>query len=231
MHVSYYDNTNFDLRYATDKIPLDVNNAGYGIGTVTSVPAGIDCGSDCSENYAYGTDVTLTATPDASSSFEGWSGACTGTGTCLVTMDGAKSVSATFDTDSDIDGISDNWEMSYFNDLTTANATSDFDTDGLSDLAEYQAGTNPLDPDTDGDTFQDDADPLPLDYNYQDGDLDESGTVDVADALIAQRIATGLIPPTTLYLQHGDVTPLGAPDGIIDISDALIVMRIAAGLF
>ena len=40
--------------------------------------------------------VTLTATPDTSSSFAGWSGACSGSGSCTVTMDGDKSVTASF---------------------------------------------------------------------------------------------------------------------------------------
>jgi hypothetical protein len=40
--------------------------------------------------------VTLTATPATGSTFTGWSGACTGTGTCAVTMDAAKNLAATF---------------------------------------------------------------------------------------------------------------------------------------
>jgi hypothetical protein len=40
--------------------------------------------------------VTLTATASAGSTFTGWSGACTGTGSCVVTMSAAKSVTATF---------------------------------------------------------------------------------------------------------------------------------------
>jgi uncharacterized repeat protein (TIGR01451 family) len=76
---------------------LTVAKAGAGAGTVTSSPTGIDCGADCSESYASGTAVTLTATPAAGSAFAGWSGACTNaTGTCSVTMDAAKSVTATF---------------------------------------------------------------------------------------------------------------------------------------
>jgi hypothetical protein len=35
------------------------------------------------------------------------------------------------------DGISDNWEMLYFANLITANAISDYDKDGYSDLQEY----------------------------------------------------------------------------------------------
>lgn len=78
---------------------LDVTPAGTGTGRVTSAPAGIDCGSDCSEDYAHGTPVTLTAAPDgATSRFAGWSGACTTTATtCSVTMSAARSVTARFE--------------------------------------------------------------------------------------------------------------------------------------
>ena len=47
--------------------------------------------------------------------------------------------------DTDADGIPDDWEYLYFNNLTTATATSDKDHDGASDLAEYNAGTDPTD--------------------------------------------------------------------------------------
>ncbi len=77
---------------------LTVSKAGTGNGTVTSNPTGINCGTDCSENYTSGTTVTLTATPANGSVFTGWSGACTGTGTCQVTMSQARSVTATFNT-------------------------------------------------------------------------------------------------------------------------------------
>ena len=78
---------------------LTVTKAGAGTGTVTSAPAGIQCGTDCSETYVEGTIVELTATPDVpNSSFTGWGGDCAGeTGnTCTLTMDQAKSVTATF---------------------------------------------------------------------------------------------------------------------------------------
>jgi hypothetical protein len=80
-----------------DYYELTATTEGNGTGTVTSLPAGIDCGSDCSEDYESNTIVTLTATPDAGSVFAGWSGDCSGTGSCIVTMDAAKSVAATFD--------------------------------------------------------------------------------------------------------------------------------------
>lgn len=80
----------------TGTFPLTVNKAGTGSGTVTSSPAGINCGTDCSESYTSGTVVTLTASADSGSVFAGWSGACDGTGSCVVTMNAAKSVTATF---------------------------------------------------------------------------------------------------------------------------------------
>jgi hypothetical protein len=84
----------FDLK--PDKT-LDVSTDGSGTGSVSSSPAGIDCGATCSHAFAFGTVVTLTATPDASSDFAGWLGAgCSGTGDCVVSMDAARSVTATF---------------------------------------------------------------------------------------------------------------------------------------
>jgi hypothetical protein len=76
---------------------LVVTVNGTGSGTVTSSPVGIDCGSDCSEAYASGASVTLTATADADSHFTGWGGACSDGGPCTVTMTASQSVTATFD--------------------------------------------------------------------------------------------------------------------------------------
>ncbi|HEY2848516.1 MAG TPA: hypothetical protein VGI97_01465, partial [Gemmatimonadaceae bacterium] len=76
---------------------LTVTEAGTGSGTVTSSPAGINCGSACAANFDAGTIVTLTASPAAGSSFSGWSGGgCSGTGTCAVTVTAATSVTSTF---------------------------------------------------------------------------------------------------------------------------------------
>ncbi|MEW6053690.1 MAG: DUF1566 domain-containing protein [Nitrospirota bacterium] len=75
---------------------LTVSKSGTGSGSVNSSPAGISCGSDCSEIYLAAASVTLSASPDPGSFFTGWSGACTGTGSCTVTMETAKSVTAKF---------------------------------------------------------------------------------------------------------------------------------------
>ena len=69
------------------------------LGSVTSAPAGIDCGADCVESYDTGTSVVLTANAAADTRFTGWSGACAGTApTCTVGMTASRSVTAAFST-------------------------------------------------------------------------------------------------------------------------------------
>lgn len=66
-----------------------------GPGTVTSSPAGIDCGPSCSAEFNAGA-VTLTATP--ASRFKSWGGACSGTAaTCALNLTAAAAVTATFE--------------------------------------------------------------------------------------------------------------------------------------
>jgi len=66
------------------------------------------------------------------------------------------------------------------------------------------------------------------------GDMNADSSVTVADALIALKIAVGLITQTPDYLQQGDVGPMrnNAPtaDGKIDISDAVVILQRAVGL-
>jgi hypothetical protein len=73
---------------------LEVTRSGQG--TVTSIPAGIACGEDCSETFALGTSVELVATPDPGHTFLGWSGACSGVGACHVKLINPREVGATF---------------------------------------------------------------------------------------------------------------------------------------
>lgn len=75
---------------------LTVAIAGAGKGRVLSSPSGIDCGTDCSEDFDEGTEVTLTAAADSGTDFAGWSGACSGTGSCKLSMTQARTVTATF---------------------------------------------------------------------------------------------------------------------------------------
>jgi sugar lactone lactonase YvrE len=85
------------------KFPLTVKKAGNGEGTLTSTPAGISCGSQCTAEYREGKVVELKAEAKASSEFAGWStisgnpGTCTGTTSpCQVTMGEATELQAEF---------------------------------------------------------------------------------------------------------------------------------------
>ncbi|WP_304986253.1 InlB B-repeat-containing protein [Flavobacterium rivulicola] len=76
------------------QFPLTISNSGGG--TVSSTPAGINCGLNCTANYEFGMNVQLNAIPSSGAIFAGWTGACSGTGPCTVTIDAAKTVNARF---------------------------------------------------------------------------------------------------------------------------------------
>ncbi|MEK7092582.1 MAG: hypothetical protein AAB907_03080, partial [Patescibacteria group bacterium] len=79
---------------------LTVTKQGTGQGTITSNPAGINCGTDCQESYNSGTQVTLTASASTNpqSTFVNWGGECTSTqNTCTLILNSDKTVTATFD--------------------------------------------------------------------------------------------------------------------------------------
>lgn len=82
---------------------LTIQGVGTGQGTVNSSPTGLACAIDsgstsgsCSHSFVNGTTVTLTATSDSKSRFDGWSGDCTGTGQCVLSMTQNHNVSASF---------------------------------------------------------------------------------------------------------------------------------------
>ncbi len=81
----------------TIRFVLTASKTNLGSGTVTSSPAGINCGSTCSASYVSGTTVTLTANPAFLSGFGGWTGCDSVSGkTCTVSMNSARSVTADF---------------------------------------------------------------------------------------------------------------------------------------
>jgi len=77
---------------------LDVLRSGAGAGTVTSTDSKINCGATCAAQYdtMAAATVSLTATPAQGSAFAGWSGACSGTGACVVPMTQSTWVAAAF---------------------------------------------------------------------------------------------------------------------------------------
>ncbi|HEV2399981.1 MAG TPA: alkaline phosphatase family protein [Candidatus Sulfotelmatobacter sp.] len=65
-------------------------------GTVTSTPAGINCPTTCSATFQQGTQVTLTASPATDYSFSGWSGGCSGSSACTITLSANTTIAANF---------------------------------------------------------------------------------------------------------------------------------------
>ena len=140
------------------------------------------------------------------------------------------------DSDDDNDGLSDVFELA----IGTNSLVVDTDGDGLSDYDEvaydgnagaYTVGAdlNPLLADTDLDGLGDSGDPIPLVFNYMDGDLAPTGAPDgninVADYAIAMRLLFGDLSATNLELSHGDIYPPGSPDGIINMSDVIGIKK------
>jgi uncharacterized repeat protein (TIGR02543 family) len=77
--------------------PPTVSVSVTGTGSVTSSPPGINCPSaSCTMSVSYGTSVSLTARPATGYVFGGWSGACSGSGTCTLTVNSNQSVTAQF---------------------------------------------------------------------------------------------------------------------------------------
>jgi hypothetical protein len=116
-------------------LSVSKDSTGTGTGTITSSPAGIHCGTQCTGSFDAGSTVILTATPDTGSVITSWGGACTGaTGnTCNVTMTSAKSASVRFAADADGDGF----ENGIDNCPTMANPDqADADADGLGDACD-----------------------------------------------------------------------------------------------
>jgi hypothetical protein len=88
------DNKKVTANFFQPKSDLTVTKVGSG--TVTSTPAGINCGPTCTASFDTGSNVTLSAAPAGGFAFTGWSGACTGLGPCVVAMNGPKTATANF---------------------------------------------------------------------------------------------------------------------------------------
>lgn len=78
-------------------------------------------------------------------------------------------------TDTDSDGLGDEWELANFESLTIANSSSDFDGNGITDLLAFQNGSPISDRDADGVSDTDDAFPDNVAYKL---DQDKDGMAD-----------------------------------------------------
>jgi hypothetical protein len=63
---------------------ITLDFAGKGLGTVSSSPVGLGCATNCSASFPTGTTVTLTAVAAVGSTFGGWAGCSTVSGTTCV---------------------------------------------------------------------------------------------------------------------------------------------------
>ena len=145
--------------------------------------------------------------------------------------------------DSDDDGLDDGVETNtgiYIGSSDTGTDPGNPDTDGdsLDDGAEVNTyATDPTLRDSDGDGFADGVEismgTNPNNINGPwppaDGDLAPlgvyDGVVNVADYLVAQRMALGLEPQDVLAIAHGDLQPIGTSAGIIDAADVLLILQ------
>jgi len=134
--------------------------AGSGSGQIVASSGGLTCGQACSGSYAPGTAVTLTAVPSAGSQLGAWGGGCAGVATtsCTITLTSAMTVTANFN----LAGLDD-------------------DADGLPNSDEMVLGSNPTNPDTDGDGVRDGIDNCPVTPNAIQQNHDGDALGDACD--------------------------------------------------
>jgi uncharacterized repeat protein (TIGR02543 family) len=97
--VTLNGNRTVTANFTAQNHALTISSDGTGSGTVSSNGTGISCPADCTESYPARTVVTLTAAPNAGSTFSVWTGADVANSTattCTVTMSAVKNVKATF---------------------------------------------------------------------------------------------------------------------------------------
>jgi hypothetical protein len=114
---------------------------------------------------------------------------------------------------------------------------TDDDNDGLLDTDEATHGTNPLLADTDTDGFDDgmevaygsdpvDGSDTPVANYNNNGDINDDGTIDVVDVLLATRMVLGQLIPTGEQLIRADMVP----DGQINAGDLLRIQQLALAM-
>jgi len=82
---------------AGQRAQLTVSFEGSGDGEIKIRPGDISCRQSCEHDFPTGTRVTVTFDAASGSTFEGWGDSCNGQERCAIFMDGARSLSATFE--------------------------------------------------------------------------------------------------------------------------------------
>lgn len=100
---------------------------------------------------------------------------------------------------------------------------TDDDDDGLTDDEELSIGTDPPRPGHGRRPARHTTDPLPLIFNYADGNVAPRGdidtSVDTGDLVVCLQFVLGMLEPTDLEKAHADLYPEGTPDGEITLPD------------
>jgi hypothetical protein len=150
------------------------------------------------------------------------------------------------DDDDDNDGLTDVEEYNFDGDPAYDQATdtdpfnADTDGDGISDYDEVNydgnavydetTDTDPLSANTDNDAYPDGSDPIPLNYNYDDGNVAPWGNpdsqVNAADLLVCLQFAFGIKTTDNEDLAHGDLFPVSGADGVIDLRDCIQLQKL-----
>jgi hypothetical protein len=138
-----------------------------------------------------------------------------------------RTVTSYGDSDTDIDGLPDNWEFTSFGSLGQT-GSGDFDSDGLSNQEEYDSGATPTDPDSDNDGIND-GDEVHLygfDPTHSDkGDVGPRGTpngmLDAGDLVVMGRLVSKEIDPSVPESVLADINS----DGNIDAADMLLLQQ------
>ena len=129
--------------------------------------------------------------------------------------------------DTDLDGMADNWEFSNFGTLVETGA-EDFDNDGLSNLDEFNLGTVPTLQDSDGDglTDGDEVNLYGLDPTVSNkGDIGPrnapDGLINAGDLVVMTRLVTGAIQPSALESALADINS----DSVLNAADLLLLQK------
>src|SRR5262249_54955800 len=76
---------------------LTVDFSGAGSGTINNTPVGLGCASQCAKPFPAGSNITLTASASAGSTFGGWVGCDSTTGlSCSILLNSDRVVTVTF---------------------------------------------------------------------------------------------------------------------------------------
>jgi uncharacterized repeat protein (TIGR02543 family) len=183
--------------------------------------------------YDEGAVVSIIATPNAGYVFDHWSGACTGTGACQVTMDDDKSVTATFTQDEytltvNVVGngavtLDPNQATYHYGDGVELTATADPDWSFAGWSGDVSSSDNPLTLTITGDTA------VTATFTPESGilgDVNGDDAVNSTDALIVLSCDVGMDTSGFCPMNCGDVNA----DGLINSTDALIILSYDVGM-